>query len=193
MRLGRSAADVDRPPRAGGSESVETTTIAPVSDRVLTVGKGILVAVVVLIVLGELYATGIVATPAKEHSPTNRVVNETHAGVAAGAVVQLDVSADHYYDNGTHAEVVWNATTDTQLTEGTDYEFYPNGSVENLDTSSTDLNVTYSYYNQSEFQAMTDTFASYGTTAFTMLGLGLIAAGAAAALAYFGRFGGGSR
>jgi hypothetical protein len=87
-----------------------TTTEAPISGRVLTVGKAILVAVIMLIVLGELYATDIVANPSNPNSFTN----------------------------------------------------------------------------------MTDTFASYGTTAFTMLGLGLIAAGAAAALAYFGMFGGGS-
>jgi len=45
--------------------------------------------------------------------------------------------------------------------------------------------------NPNAFTNMTATFANYGTTAMTMIGLGLIALGASAALYYFGAFGGG--
>jgi len=95
----------------GGDVEGAKTTTAAVTGAVLQVGKAIMVAVIMLIVLGELYATDIVA------NPTN-----------------------------------------------------PNA-----------------------FINMTETFAQYGTTAFTMIGLGLIAAGASAALAYFGMFGDKSR
>lgn len=176
--------------------TAQQTTEASVANTVMTVGRAILVAVIMLIVLGQLYATGIVAQPAQNNPATDRVVNESHAGVAAGGTVQVNVSADHYYDNATDdakPEVVYNSTSGAELTEGTDYEFYSNGTLENLDSSARDFDITYSYYNQNTFQALTSTFGDYGNVAFTMIGLGLIAAGAAAALRFFGGFGGGTR
>jgi hypothetical protein len=190
MKVMGGTADADRPNSGHSADGVETA--ANISGRVMTVGKAVLVAVIMLIVLGELFATGIVANPGQDAEPTDRVTNETHLGVGAGATVQMNVSANHYYDDGDHAEVVYNETSGAQLTEGTDYEFYTNGTLKNLDSSATDFNVTYSYYQQNAFQAMTSTFGDYGVVAFTMIGLGLIAAGAAAALSYF-RFGGGAR
>ena len=89
-------------------EEAETTT-AYVAGSVMMVARGIIVAVVALIVLGALYSTDIVANPDNENAWTN----------------------------------------------------------------------------------MTDTFADYGTTAFTLIGVGLIAVGAGTALAYFSSFGGG--
>jgi hypothetical protein len=95
--------------RAANELYREKTTTAAISGRVMTVGKAILVAVIMLIVLGELYSTQIVANPDNPNIFTN----------------------------------------------------------------------------------LTTTFGDYGVVAFTMIGLGLIAAGASAALAYFGSFGGG--
>jgi hypothetical protein len=46
---------------------------------------------------------------------------------------------------------------------------------------------------QNAWTNMTQTFADYGTTAFTLIGVGLIAVGAGTALAYFGGMGGGGR
>lgn len=86
-------------------------TRAPVAGPVMTIGRAILVAVVILIVLGELYATDIVANPTNPNTFTN----------------------------------------------------------------------------------LTSTFASYGETAYIMVGLGLIALGASVALSFFGGFGGGGR
>lgn len=45
--------------------------------------------------------------------------------------------------------------------------------------------------NANQWTNMTTTFADYGTTAFTLIGVGLIAVGAGTALAYFGGMGGG--
>jgi len=104
--LGRGA-DVQAEPV---SEKLKVTSAA-IAGRVMTVGQAILVAVIMLIVLGELYSTDIVANP-------------------------------------TNPNVFTNLTT---------------------------------------------TFGDYGSVAFTMIGLGLIAAGAAAALAYFGAFNSGGR
>jgi len=86
-------------------------TRAGVAGPVMTIGRAILVAVVILIVLGELYATDIVANPTNPNTFTN----------------------------------------------------------------------------------LTSTFASYGETAYIMVGLGLIALGASVALSFFGGFGGGGR
>lgn len=168
---------------------------AAIAGRVMTVGKAILVAVIMLIVLGQLYSASIVANPGADHDPTARVTNETHLGVAAGGQVQVDVTADHYYDSAPHAEVVYNNSSGAVLTEGTDYEFYENGTLENLQSTSADFDISYSYYQLNTFQTLTTTFGNYGSTAFVMIGLGLIAAGASAALAYFGAFntGGGGR
>lgn len=94
-----------------GPREAARTTYAAIAGRVMTVGQAILVAVIMLIVLGELYATDIVANP-------------------------------------TNPNVFTNLTT---------------------------------------------TFGNYGSVAFTMIGLGLIAAGASAALAYFGAFNSGGR
>ena len=46
--------------------------------------------------------------------------------------------------------------------------------------------------NQNQWTNMTQTFADYGTTAFTLIGVGLIAVGAGVALSYFGGMGGAS-
>lgn len=43
--------------------------------------------------------------------------------------------------------------------------------------------------NTNEWTNMTSTFADYGTTAFTLIGVGLIAVGAGVALSYFGGMG----
>ncbi|EMA03543.1 MULTISPECIES: hypothetical protein [Haloferax] len=89
--------------------SEETTITAKIGGSVMVVARGIIVAVVALIVLGALYSTQIVANPDNPNQWTN----------------------------------------------------------------------------------MTDTFANYGTTAFTLIGVGLIAVGAGVALSYFGGMGGG--
>jgi len=171
-------------------------TQAAIAGRVMTVGKAILVAVIILIVLGELFATGVVAEPWLNDPATDRVVNESHAAIANGGQVQVNVTADYYYDDATASvaeEVVYNATSGAELTEGTDYEFWSNGTLENNLGATEELLITYSYYDKNVFQTAITTFGDYGSVAFTMIGLGLIAAGAAAALAYFGEFGGGSR
>ncbi|WP_224332882.1 hypothetical protein [Haloprofundus halobius] len=85
------------------------TTTAKIGGSVMVVARGIIVAVVALIVLGALYGTDIVSDPDTENEWTN----------------------------------------------------------------------------------MTDTFADYGTTAFTLIGVGLIAVGAGVALSYFGGMGNG--
>lgn len=172
----------------GGSDDDRLLTRANISGAVIMVGKAVLVAVIILILLGELYGTTIVAEPWVDASPTATVTeNQT---VAAGGLNTLNVTtADWYYDNGTNAETVTNATTGAALTEGTDYEFYTNGTIENLAGSETKMEVTYSYFTQNTFQSLTATFASYGETAFIMIGLGLIALGASVALAFFGGFG----
>ncbi|RDZ39412.1 hypothetical protein C5B91_20175 [Haloferax sp. Atlit-10N] len=89
----------------------ETTITARIGGSVMVVARGIIVAVVALIVLGALYSTDIVSNPDNVNAWTN----------------------------------------------------------------------------------MTDTFADYGTTAFTLIGVGLIAVGAGVALSYFGGMGGGGR
>ena len=106
-----------RPTEFGRAHSQATAVVdplvtrAPVAGPVMTIGRAILVAVVILIVLGELYATDIVANPTNPNTFTN----------------------------------------------------------------------------------LTKTFASYGETAYIMVGLGLIALGASVALSFFGGFGGGGR
>jgi len=45
--------------------------------------------------------------------------------------------------------------------------------------------------NNNTWTQMFDTFAGYGSTAFTLIGVGLIAVGAGVALSYFGNMGGG--
>jgi hypothetical protein len=96
-----------------GSQPLDekTTTTAKIGGSVMVVARGIIVAVVALIVLGALYSTDIVSNPDNTNAWTN----------------------------------------------------------------------------------MTDTFADYGTTAFTLIGVGLIAVGAGVALSYFGGMGGGGR
>lgn len=92
-------------------ESTQTrTTTANVGGSIMVVARGIIVAVVALIVLSALYSTDIVANPTVTNQWTN----------------------------------------------------------------------------------MTETFADYGTTAFTLIGVGLIAVGAGVALSYFGGMGGGA-
>ncbi|ELZ95000.1 hypothetical protein C440_07987 [Haloferax mucosum ATCC BAA-1512] len=91
--------------------SDETTITAEIGGSVMVVARGIIVAVVALIVLGALYSTDIVSNPDNQNAWTN----------------------------------------------------------------------------------MTGTFADYGTTAFTLIGVGLIAVGAGVALSYFGGMGGGGR
>lgn len=180
---------------AGAESNSPLVTKANVTSSVMTIGRALLVAVIILVVLGELYATSIVATPHVDSDPTATVTKEQHLSVADGEVVQLNVTtADHYYDNGSNAEVVYNASgaSDVELTEGSDYEFYENGTFQNKLGTTEDFNVTYSYYEQNTFQALTTTFASYGETAYIMVGLGLIALGASIALSYFGTFSGGN-
>lgn len=93
------------------AEETPENTRAFVGGSVMMVARGIIVAVVALIVLSALYSTDIVANPTEQNAWTN----------------------------------------------------------------------------------MTATFADYGTTAFTLIGVGLIAVGAGTALAYFGGMGGGGR
>jgi hypothetical protein len=92
-------------------EETSENTRAFVGGSVMMVARGIIVAVVALIVLSALYSTDIVSNPTEQNAWTN----------------------------------------------------------------------------------MTQTFADYGTTAFTLIGVGLIAVGAGTALAYFGGMGGGGR
>ena len=173
-----------------GSDDDRRTTRVDVSGPVMQIGQAILVAVIILIILGELFAIGLVAEPWFESDPTATVTeNQT---VAAGANQALNVTtADWYYDNGTHAETVTNASNGTTLAEGTGYEFYTNGTISNPTGAEIKYGVTYSYFSMNTFQALYSTFASYGETAYIMIGLGLIALGASVALSYFGGFGGG--
>ncbi len=167
-------------------------TRANVAGPVMMIGRAILVAVIILIVLGQLYATSIVAEPWDGATPTDTVTeNQT---ISASGSTTVNVSdADWYYDDGENAETVVNASDDTALTEGTDYEFYTNGTLENLDSSEVTMEITYSYFTENSFQALTATFAEYGEIAYIMVGLGLIALGASVALSYFGGFSSGGR
>lgn len=161
-----------------------------VSESVMMVGQALLVAVVVLIVLGELYATNIVAEPALQHDPTDTVTKEFHPSVANDTVEDLnETGKDYYYASGDHAPTLYNASgaSDVELSDS-EYEFYTNGSFKHTLGTTEDINVTYSYYEQNTFQNLFATFANYGETAYIMLGLGLIALGASVALSYFGGF-----
>lgn len=179
--------------RSHSDEDASAQTRPSFTGSIQEVGRGIMYAVVVLIVLGALYNTAIVAQPWTQSSPTDRVTNETHLGVAAGGQVQVDTDAAWYYD-GEHgeAETVYNNSSGAVLTEGTDYQFYTNGTLENLQGSSADFDIDYSYYTLGPWESLFGTFADYGTTAFIMIGLGFIALGAAVALRYLGAFGGSS-
>lgn len=189
-----SASGVDKlRARAGVDETDEPLlTRAAVTESVLTIGRAILLAVIILIVLGELYATSIVATPHEQHDPTATVEKEFQPSVANDTVTTLNVTtADHYYASGDHGPTLYNASgaSDVELS-ASEYEFYENGTFKHTLGTTEDINVTYSYYNQNTFEALTATFASYGETAYIMVGLGLIALGASIALSFFGGFGG---
>jgi hypothetical protein len=110
MSVCQTSASVHRPTSHDRVFDAALTTTATVAGPVMTIGRAILVAVIILIVLGELYATDIVANPTNPNTFTN----------------------------------------------------------------------------------LTTTFASYGETAYIMIGLGLIALGASVALSYFGAFSGGN-
>jgi hypothetical protein len=178
--------------RAGVDSGAEPlVTRAQVSDAVLMIGQAILLAVIILIVLGELYGTSIVAEPWVDATPTATVTENQTASDASLSTLNV-TTADWYYDNGTNAESLSNASGAT-LTEGTDYQLFTNGTVQWFNTTTAPngeaIEVTYSYFTQNTFQALTATFASYGETAYIMVGLGLIALGASVALSFFGGFG----
>jgi hypothetical protein len=136
-------------------------------EKVQFVGSAFIVIAVIALVLNQFLGLAIVSGDAGTE------VNET-VTVDYSNLTSLDVNADSYsnftvYDSG-----------DVELTEGTDYDGYSNGTIEWYNTTETTdgetATVTYSWSTTADgpFASVFSSLGSVGAAALTLLAIGLL-------------------
>ncbi len=93
MSVAQAPAHTHRSTIDSAADKLVDVTRSHVAGPVMTIGRAILVAVIILIVLGQLYATSIVANPENPNTFTNLTTTFAEYGEIAYIMVGLGLIA----------------------------------------------------------------------------------------------------